>query len=202
MSASILPGSRPQQTRDETLALLAAHQVADRVAILGCRGYFRDSMGAPGRNDAGLYDDAIVVVSPDAHVAFNANVDPSRGAAGMATLRAGVWRYKPGTHGLNKPAAKQYPALVQAAEVDVSRQGTTGYAAGRQDPRYGLALGGGIWRGYFGINLHRGGWSTTSSLGCQTIHPDQWNRFLDLVIGEMHQHGQRTLPYLLLEHQG
>ena len=53
--------------------------------------------------------------------------------------------------------------------------------------------------GYFGINIHRGGANTTSSLGCQTIYPDQWEAFFALVKGEMKRAGQAVVPYLLTE---
>src|SRR5262245_47290518 len=67
------------------------------VVVVGLRGYFRDTMGAPGVNDRGIYDDALFIHSAQAFAAFNGNTDPSayrkRSAAmkGMATLKPGVW---------------------------------------------------------------------------------------------------------------
>ena len=49
------------------------------------------------------------------------------------------------------------------------------------------------------INIHRGGYNTTSSLGCQTIHPSQWEAFIALAYLEMDRAGQKTIPYLLVE---
>ena len=53
-------------------------------------------------------------------------------------------------------------------------------------------------KGMFGINIHRGGVSTTSSLGCQTIVPSQWNEFIKLAKSEMAHYKQRVMPYCLL----
>ena len=68
--------------------------------VVGVRGYYRDTMGAPGVNDRGIYDEAIFLHTPSATVAFNGNTDPSRvkkgsgtGARkGMASLNPGVWK--------------------------------------------------------------------------------------------------------------
>jgi lysozyme len=49
------------------------------------------------------------------------------------------------------------------------------------------------------INIHRGGYRTTSSEGCQTIYPSQWDGFINLVYSEMSRYNQKTIPYLLVE---
>jgi lysozyme len=177
----IAPASRPKQTRDVVAAILEKHNVRDAVAIVGARGYYANLMGVPGKNDRGIYDDAIFVVSPSAFVSFNANVDPSVHRKAIANLRPGVWRYRIGTHGLSKPAAQRYKALVQAGEVTVMRDGV------------------GLDTGMFGINIHRGSTSTTSSLGCQTIVPSQWPAFIALVEQELKRAGQKVVPYVLTE---
>jgi lysozyme len=51
------------------------------------------------------------------------------------------------------------------------------------------------------INIHKGGYRTTSSEGCQTIHPSQWPAFVALVYSEMDRVGQKTIPYLLMEEE-
>lgn len=176
----ILPPNRPLLPRAKTASFLADAGVREAVALVGLRGYYRDTMGAPGANDRGIYDDALFLLTPAVHASFNANTDPSVARPHIATLRAGLWRYKIGTHGLSRPKAQQYTALVQAAEVTVGRDGERAET------------------GWFGINIHRGGYGTTSSLGCQTLWPDQWPAFIALVQGELKRHGQKTLPYLLI----
>lgn len=58
--------------------------------------------------------------------------------------------------------------------------------------------------GDFGINIHRGGYGTTSSLGCQTIHPEQWDSFITLAMDQAKRYfgsewKKRVVPYVLLE---
>lgn len=177
-----VPASKPLQSASLTqLALAKGGAKPGTVALLGVRGYYRDTMGAKGRNDRGIYDDALFLHSPSVHAAFNANTDPSIFRKHIATLAPGLWLYKVGTHGLSRPAAQRYTALVQAGEVVVNRDG---------EPSE---------RGWFGINIHRGGRNGTSSIGCTTVHPDQWPAFIALVQGELKRAGQKTIPYLLTE---
>ena len=179
----MIPKNRPRIQRKDTEKLLASRRVSDPVCVVGIRGYYRDTMGAKGKNDVGIYDDALIVVSPNVHAAFNANVDPSRlgfnAKAGkpMAQLKPGVWRYKIGQHGINR--GNPYKALVQAAPVTVLR-------------------GDGEETGYFGINIHRGGNTTTSSEGCQTVPPQQWPAFIALVDSEIKRNNAKTLSYVLV----
>ncbi|HET8777991.1 MAG TPA: hypothetical protein VFN76_10060 [Candidatus Limnocylindria bacterium] len=175
----ILPTARPQITRDEVKRILALSAVTEVVALLGIRGYYRDTMGVSGANDRGIYDDAIIVVSPTAFVTFNANTDPSVARTGIAVLAPGVWFYTRGLHGITKE--HPYPALVQAKPVTVVRDG------GKTET------------GYFGINIHRGSRTSTSSLGCQTLYPDQWDSFYGLVSGEMTRHNTPEIPYCLID---
>lgn len=172
----MIPRERPKLTRLELHAALVGRfgeaEVkrlgwGDTLIIVGVRGYYRDTMGKVGENDRGLYDDAMFVVGPNAFEAFNANTDPSKvrkgsgtGAGkGMASLKPGIWR----AHRFDKHKG-QYEALRQTGgKVTVVRDGVSGpYEE----------------TGHFGINIHRGGNTTTSSEGCQTLPPDQWPRFI------------------------
>lgn len=160
--------------------LRTAHEAGVNVeaesCIIGIRGFYnRDS------NQRGIYDDAIFLVRPSGVLSFNCNVDPSVHRKGVANLIPGVWLYKRGIHGLSKPKHEQYEALVQAGPVKVKRDGE------------------GLDSGWFGINIHRGGRSGTSSLGCQTIHPDQWNEFFGAVKNTMTIRRQNTIKYILKE---
>jgi hypothetical protein len=71
-------------------------------------------MGVPGKNDRGIFDDMIAVVTPRTYRTFNGNTDPSAPDTGtrLATLQPGVWDFKLGTHHPGTP--KAYPCLVQA----------------------------------------------------------------------------------------
>lgn len=175
----MIPSSRPQQKREVTERLLLEAGVTDKVALVGIRGYYRDSMGEKGKNDRGIYDDAIFVISPDCYVTFNANTDPSRFRKGIATLIPGVHRYRKGNHGISRGPG--YPALRPATKgemLPVIRDGI------------GNDMG-------VAINIHKGGRGTTSSEGCQTLPPSQWDSFINLVYEQMDRFGQKTIPYLL-----
>lgn len=186
---TLLPSGRPRWSRLELLnALIREGWLRDDGAsllLVGVRGYYRDTMGKAGVNDRGIYDDAIFVSSPEAHVSFNANTDPSVYRPGIASLVRGRYKYALGIHNMSKAKSRQYRALVQAGPVFVSRDGT-----------------GVITEGWYGINIHRGSYNSTSSEGCQTIYPDQWRAFLSLVESEMDRHQQVTVPYILMESQG
>lgn len=203
MTAAI-PSTRPRLSRQELANLLARKLPGASLAIIGdetktpllivgVRGYYLDSMGKPGVNDRGIYDDAIFVVTPSTFTAFNANVDPSgyrKGAGkaagkGMASLKPGVWpAYRFGKH------KGQYEALIQTGgTVTVSRDGFDG----PYDDT-----------GWFGINIHKGGINTTSSEGCQTIPPAQWPAFIALVHDQAARlfgaaWRDKTVPYVLLD---
>lgn len=160
-------------TSERATRALLASGLDHAVAILGVRGQ-------AGGNQIGVYDDALYLCAPGSFSGFNANTDPSRIHPGVACLKTGLWLYKVGIHGLSKPTEHRYTALVQAKEVTVLRDG-------RDDT------------GFFGINIHRGGYNTTSSEGCQTIFPDQWPLFIGLVRSKLLQFEQKVVPYLLVE---
>lgn len=173
------------QPAEVTANLLRAQHVDDVVALLGVRGYFRDGMGEPGKNDRGVFDDAIFLSSPSCHMAFNANVDPSFWRPGIAVLQPGVYRFGLSVHGKSRPVELQYPCLEQVGDVMIRRDGSS-----RAD------------RGDFTIQIHRGYRTDTASLGCQTIPSEQYDSFISTVADQLRRYRQETIPYLLMEYQG
>ena len=150
--------------------------------LVGVRGYRRDTMGKPGVNDFGIWDDAIFYVSPNMFLAENGNTDPSRAGwnagAGkpMAVLQSGVWAFRRGAHKGVIPALRQM-TLEEARKRNVPNEGrftvTRTYAPG-DSRNYQEA-------GYYAINMHPGGINGTSSEGCQTIPSDRAKKFLQAV---------------------
>ena len=179
----IVPNSRPQQAKEKTLAMTIKAGLDDLVCLVGIRGYYSETF-QPSGNQRGIYDDAIILISPSVHASFNANTDPSVYKKGIAVLKTGVHRFKKGNHGISKPGGG-YPALRPAnakEELPVTRD--------EEGDSMGVA-----------INIHKGSRNSTSSLGCQTIYPDQWDSFINLVYSEMDRYKQKTIPYLLVENK-
>ena len=181
----MIPKNRPRIERKTTEQLLRLRKVSDPVCLVGIRGYYRDSMGAKGKNDRGIYDDCLVIVSPNVHAAFNASVDPDRHGVNpklrkpYAVLKPGVWRYKIGKHGINR--GNPYTALVQAAPVTV-------YRGDKEET------------GWFGINVHKGSRNSTSSEGCITLPPGpNWDGFIALAQAEMKRNNAKTVSLVLTQ---
>ncbi len=180
------PSLKPHITRDRIERLIIDYAPPERTVLVGIRGYYRDSMGEKGKNDRGIYDDAIILVTPYVFEAFNANTDPSIYRHGIASLAPGLHYYRKGKHGISRPGGG-YPALRPATpgeQLPVMRDGI-------KDPRPGVA-----------INIHRGSLRSTSSEGCQTIYPDQWAWFLEMTYGEMDRFRQKKIPYILADNAG
>lgn len=182
------PLTRPKISREAITAILQAHGVYKTIALVGIRGYYKDTMGIRGKNDRGIFDDAIVLISPNVYATYNANVDPSRWGINtsinkpFAQLKEGKWLYKVGIHKRGKKGEHQ--ALVQAAKVTVIRKEKEESELKEET-------------GFFGINIHRASGSGTSSEGCQTIPASQWDSFINTVKSEMKREGITEIVYLL-----
>lgn len=174
---------------EDAMALLPKSD--DLFQILGVRGY-------SGPNKIGVYDDALFLVSPTTFKMYKANTDPSVTRKGVAVLVPGTYQYKWGIHGvshldfknpadqaifdqMNKTGQDPKPiegrflphwALRQWSDVTIIRDGSVKKETDGPGHR-------------FYIDIHRGGFTTTSSLGCQTIHPDSWLDFRQNVINLM-----------------
>lgn len=176
--------NRPNLTRADAVAYIDG-PILEEVILIGIRGYYQDTMGKPGQNDRGIYDDAICIVAPNLFLAFNANTDPSVFRAGIATLIPGKHMYKKGKHGISKPGGG-YDAFRPATpdeSLPVTRDGKEGISKG------------------VAINIHKGSINSTSSEGCQTIYPDQWKEFQETVYKQVGQFGVREIAYYLVEYK-
>ncbi len=182
---NMIPASRPKLTQIQALEHLKSFAGLDtyRVKLLGIRGYYKESMGVNKENEIGIYDDAVFIITPDSFASFNFNTDPSHLKPGTARVKPGTMTlYKIGMHNMKAP----YEALRQHGRVTVTRAGKTGeFTDTAAAPFY--------------IDIHKGGYSTTSSLGCQTVPPEQWPAFLAMVKDQMKRYNQDIVPYYLKE---
>lgn len=188
----MLPKARPKITEAEVIQILEKFSKChpdEQVILIGIRGYYLDSMGKKAENDRGIYDDALIwYIKGQGIMAFNGNCDASKyrkgfgfgKEKGMASLDVGTWRYTMGTHYGSVP----HKAFRQAKPVTVTRDGTKG---NYKDT------------GMFGINIHRGGVNSTSSLGCQTIPPSQWDMFRDVGYNALKERGITEFSYVLID---
>lgn len=178
------------QIKREDLELRLSPLGIDRtkypLVLVGIRGF-----QAPGANKRGVFDDAIVLLTDNACVAYAANTDPTRRGLntkinkGYAVLKPGVYySYKFDTH----HGAHPHPAICQrVAPVTVIRDG------GKEET------------GMLGINIHAAFGNSTSSDGCQTQPVKQYTEeFYPLAKAEAvrlwgDKWDENTICYVLLE---
>lgn len=177
---SIVPASRPRITRPEAMEILDAHLVSgiNECVLLGIRGYYLDSMGVRGQNDKDLYDDALIVISPDVFKTFNFNTDPAKQyGVNAAMIDAGKYPFYRGLHHGKYNALRPYP---EGVGLPCTRHGVHSTA--------------------HDTNIHKGGFNSTGSAGCQTIYPPQYDEAMrDTIYPQMTKYGQKTITYLLVE---
>ena len=65
----MIPKSRPQQAKEKSLAMAIKAGIEDRVVLIGIRGYYSETF-QPSGNQRGIYDDAIILLSPSVHATF------------------------------------------------------------------------------------------------------------------------------------
>lgn len=195
MAALKLPPSKPRLSSDKVLQIARVVGVdlkKHKLVVVAIRGYYRNTMGKQGTNDIGIYDDAIFLVTENVCAAFNANTDPSSEKVGRAHLAPGTYyAHKFSNHNGSKTS---YPAICQRlGDVTVTRLLKDGSRMSET--------------GRFGINIHKGGNTTTSSEGCLTIPPTQWDGFYQLAKSEaIRLYGadwnKVVVPLVLIENAG
>ena len=91
---------RHELTKEQAMKLAkqSGRKIIEPVMILAIWGYYKDSMGKPGENDRGLYDDAMFFTGPSLFIAVNANTDPSKYKSHIANLIPGLHYYKKGMY--------------------------------------------------------------------------------------------------------
>ena len=198
----MLPNSTPKASKDIIVQALIdqglwSNDRIGKLSVVGVRGYYNNSMGEKNINDRGIYDDGLFIISPDTFTAYNGNTDPSaQYKTGCAMLRAPQRVvYKPGYHGYGRRSG--HPAFRQRSNAVVRRDGGVGN---------GTPLGDGYFQdskeSRFWINLHRGGRTTTSAAGCQTLPSNQWPSFYSLVRLQLDRHNggkDSAFSYYLIE---
>lgn len=193
MPTEILPPAKPRLSSGQLHEAISPFKI-DRtkypLLLIGIRAYYLNTMGQENKNDRGIYDDAIFIDTPNVTVAFNANTDPSVIKAGRAVLQPGIYyAHKFDTH---YGKSSQYPAICQRlGNVKILRDGQEFTEEGSR----------------YGINIHKGGITTTSSEGCQTIPPSQWDGFYELAKSEARrlyniEWNKHIIPYIMLLNTG
>lgn len=186
----------PQLDEGKVRQILEANAVSQgKVAVVAIRGYYLDSMGKPGVNDRRIYDDAMFITWPDGIARFQANTDPNGYRKGQGTGSGkGMAMLKPGIHRYGKGKHKGRLAFRQCEVFTVIRDGNLPY----ED------------KGWHAINLHSGGNTSTSSLGCQTLPASTWPTFRQLLYRLLDQCGNpirkndrkqscRSFDYVLID---
>lgn len=204
-STQMLPNDRPKATREEigqwAGTQLSPEQVkalAAQVKVIAVRGYYLRTMGYAHENDRGIYDDAFFILTPEGMTAYNGNADPSRYREGIASLQSPqIIRYRPGYHGYSSKWG--HHAFRQAGPVTVKRDGHTGHGQPLGDGLFHDPFHGQPANKIFWTNLHRGGHTTTSSAGCLTIPPNQWQAFYHQLRVALQRYQQDTFPLALID---
>lgn len=156
----ILPKNRPKMTLEQ---FKEDYKIKAREnCVIWVRGYYRDTMGVPGQNDRGMYDDACFLYDAKKKIwrTFNANVDPdgTKNPYGAPTVVPD--EYTAHRWGMHKG---RYLALVQRGLLRITRDKLPGRVLDSRSD---------------GLNCHRGGANRVDSEGCFTIPPGQYDDFI------------------------
>ena len=82
----------------------------DQPSLIFIRGYYLDSMGKPGTDDANIYDDAAFLLMPNGtSESWNANTGPSLSGKNKFKMNLGLYSYYRGMHKGRIKALRPYP---------------------------------------------------------------------------------------------
>jgi hypothetical protein len=98
-------------------------------------------------------------------------------------------------HFATKSGLQFDPGFTEASQFLAALQHTRARIVPREDPDYPDIE----WPMREHINIHRGQAGSTSSMGCQTVSPNQWQEFFGAVKSALHDSHQELVTYLLLE---
>jgi hypothetical protein len=199
----VLARARKTINDDAGLTPAGREKFLSGIVVYAERGYYRDSMGVKGVNDAGIWDDAawIIDFTNNDVIPFRWNTDPSRfgwnEAIGksFAILQPGVWPFRKGQHKMKGAAWRQ----LTDDEANVNNLSAM-FSDHRKDGTFRVwrgAVGGKSEISYQAINIHWGASYGTSSWGCQTSPPETWDQFRDLTYALTKRVKQSILPYIL-----
>lgn len=224
MSTKLMPDAKPQLGPDKVREVAKKMIMADinchgadilvicPVMVLGVRGYFRNTLGRPGVNDFGVFDDAGFLITPDVVLPFRWNCDPAKPGWNkgvdkyFAQLEPGVWPFRQGPHkrvpGRFRQMTDEEAELAQLERffMDSRQDGEFTVRRLKEEKKYDEETG------MFNINIHPGSQRSTSSWGCQTVPTSDWDAFQVAAYSAMlksNQHWSNTVhgwfPYVLTE---
>jgi hypothetical protein len=195
-------------TPEQAQAAAAAKGWAGMVVIFGYRS---------PNSQYGKYDDVAGILTPNSYDEFEFNTMPSVDNVGIAVLQPGDYDYVQGLHGISHlilPGDQPildwlhantgqdhapvydsngnvrlipYWAYRQAGPVEIMRIGHT------------VATPDGWPDNPAWIDLHKGGYNLTSSLGCQTFHPSIWLQARQIGYSAMNALGTNHCKYTLIQ---
>lgn len=174
-----IPSSKPNASIDFVDAIIKLHDIegSNFVGVM-VRDFFTHPQTTRGDyNDAFFWRD----LKSGLFLQFNANSDPSIYQEAVATIKSNqVCWYKQGLHGISGPSP--YMAFRQCRPITVVRDGE------------------GDDTGIFYTDLHKGGVYGTSSLGCLTIPPIQWDDCKKSGYDGMDRNNQSEVPVIVAEY--